>query len=153
MKTKTDVTITHYRALSEFRYQIHRYLTLSDEAAKAAGLHPRQYQLLLALKGLPEEMEPTISTLAARLQIRHHSAVELISRSEIRGLVRRERSELHRSYVFVRITRKGEAMLRKLVAARRKELRKSGPILVKMLQKLTRSQSSTHGLQEEASRE
>lgn len=141
--TKTDIRLSDYIALSEFRYQIRRYLVLSDEAAKSAGLHPRQYQLLLALKGLPPEIEPTVGNLAARLQILHHSAVELISRSEKKGFIKRERSKQHRSYVFVRITRKGETVLRKLVTARRKELRTTGPILVKMLNSLTK-QSARH---------
>ena len=141
MKTKSDVILSDYQALAEFRFQIHRYLTLSDEAARSSGLQPRQYQLLLAIKGLPPGTEPTISNLAARLQIRHHSAVELISRSEKKGLIKRERSAEHRSYVFVRLTKKGEAQLRKLVATRRKELRSSGPILVEMLKALTRNKN------------
>ena len=107
-----DVTITDYRALAEFRYQIRRYLAFGDEAAEAAGLRPRQYQLLLALKGLPDGTEATITNLAERLGIRHHSTVELVDRLERRGLVERERSDVHRSFVFVRITKTGEAMLR-----------------------------------------
>jgi DNA-binding MarR family transcriptional regulator len=141
-RTNNNATLTAYQALSEFRLQINRYLMLSDQAARSAGLHPRQYQLMLAIKGLPHGMEPTISNLASRLQIQHHSAVELVSRCESKGLLRRERSEQHRSYVFVRLTKKGEAMLRKLVAARRKELRSSGPILVKMLQSLTKQRET-----------
>jgi DNA-binding MarR family transcriptional regulator len=139
MKKRTrnsGVTPSDYRALSEFRYQIHRYLSSSDQAVKAAGIRPRQYQLMLALKGLPGELEPTVGTLAERLHIRHHSAVELITRSERRGLIKRERSERHGSFVLVRVTKKGEALLRKLVAARRKELRSSGPVLVQALQSL-----------------
>jgi DNA-binding MarR family transcriptional regulator len=142
---KTDVTLADYQALAEFRFQIRRYLTLSDEGARSAGLHPRQYQLLLALKGLPHGIEPTIGNLAVRLQVRHHSAVELITRSKGKGLIKRERSEQHRSYVFVRITEKGESTLRKLVTARRKELQTTGPILVKMLNSLTASRHKRKG--------
>src|SRR5437870_4236565 len=97
-----DVTLLDYRTLAEFRYQIRRYLASSDKAAEAAGLHSRQYQLLLALKGLPEGTEATIRNLAERLGVRHHSAVELVNRLEKRGLVERQRSDLHRSFVFIR---------------------------------------------------
>jgi len=133
---RTDVTLTDYRALAEFRYELRRYFSLSDQAARSAGLQPGQYRLLLLLKGLPERMEPTIGTLAERLGLRHHSTVELVDRMEKRGLINRERSERHRSFVFVRITPKGENILKKLVASRKAELRKAGPILVKALNTL-----------------
>ena len=136
--TKSDVTLADYRALAEFRYQLRLYLSLSDQAARSAGLHPGQYRLLLIVKGLPEGVEPTIGILAERLGLRHHSTVELVDRLEKRGLIYRERSDRHRSFVFVRITPKGEAILRKLVLTRKIELQKAGPILVKTLNTLTK---------------
>jgi DNA-binding MarR family transcriptional regulator len=141
VSSETDVTLTDYRALAEFRYEITRYLAFSEQAAEAAGLRSRQYQLLLALKGLPEGMEATITNLADRLGIRHHSAVELVDRLEKRNLVKRERSDVHRSFVFVRITKVGEMMLRKLVASRKADLQVAGPILVKALTTLTKQQA------------
>src|SRR5689334_6102567 len=42
---KSSVTLADYRALAEFRYELQRYLTLGDEAARSAGLHPGQYRL------------------------------------------------------------------------------------------------------------
>jgi DNA-binding MarR family transcriptional regulator len=139
--TKTDVTLSDYRALAEFRYELGRYFTLSDQAARSAGLHPGQYRFLLLLKGLPDGMEPTISNMAERLGLRHHSTVELVDRMEKRGLIYRERSERHRSFVFVRITQKGEGILKRLVASRKLELKKAGPILVKALNTLTKKRS------------
>ena len=137
-ENKPQVTLADIRALAEFRYQIHRYLGLSDQAARSAGLLPGQYRLLLITKGLPEGIEPTIGSLAERLGLRHHSTVELVDRLEQRGLIYRERSEHHRSFVFVRITPKGEKLLQKLVVSRKKELQKAGPILVKALNTLTK---------------
>jgi len=136
--SQTDVTPSDYQALAEFRYQIRRYLAVSDQAAEAEGLPSQQYQLLLALKGLPDGMEATITNLADRLGVRHHSAVELVDRLEKRGLVKRERSDVHRSFVFVRVTKDGENMLRKLVASRKVDLKVAGPILVKTLTTLTK---------------
>src|SRR5256885_9729028 len=133
-----DVTLSDYRALAEFRYELRRYLALSDQAARFAGLHPGQYRFLLILKGLPDGIEPTIGNLAERLGLRHHSTVELVDRLEHGGLIYRERSDRHRSFVFVRLTPKGETVLRKLVASRKKELQKAGPILVKALNTLTK---------------
>src|SRR5437870_8305540 len=68
-KTAKD---SDYRALAAFRYHIGRYLEFSDQAAKAAGIEPRQYQLLLAIRGLPETIEPTVGALAHQLRSRHH---------------------------------------------------------------------------------
>src|SRR2546427_8974975 len=73
------------------------------------------------LKGLPDGIEPTIGNLAERLGLRHHSTVELVDRLEKRGLIHRERNERHRSFVFVRISPKGESILRRVVASRRSE--------------------------------
>jgi len=135
---QNDVTLSDYRALAEFRYQIRRYLAFGEQAIKAAGLRSRQYQLLLALKGLPEGMEATITNIADRLGIRHHSAVELVNRLEKRGFVKRQRSDVHRSFVFVRITKEGEAVLQKLVASRKADLQVAGPILAKALATLSK---------------
>jgi len=84
-RKRQQVRDSDYRALSDVRQNIHAYLHFSDHAAKAAGIEPRQYQLMLAIRGLPVEMEPTVGTLAARLRVRHHSAVELIDRAERNG--------------------------------------------------------------------
>src|SRR5437762_7493563 len=135
--TNNDVTLSDYRALAQFRYEVRRYFTLSDQAARTAGLHPGQYRFLLLLKGLPEGIEPTIGNLAERLGLRHHSTVELVDRLEKRGLIYRERNERHRSFVFVRISPKGESILRRVVASRKVDLKKAGPVLVKALNTLT----------------
>jgi DNA-binding MarR family transcriptional regulator len=125
-----------YRALAQFRYHIRRYLDFSDKAAKAAGLEPKQYQLLLALKGLPEDVRPTVGALAEQLRIRHHSTVELINRAETNHFVKRTRVGNH---VLVRLTRQGERVLEQAVEKRLRELRVAGPILVKALHQLTNS--------------
>ena len=138
---KIDVTLTDYRALAEFRYRLRLYLAFSDQAARSAGLHPGQYRLLLILKGLPEGMDPTIGNLAERLGLRHHSTVELVDRLEKRGLISRERSQTHRSFVFVRIMPKGESILRKIVVTRKVELQEAGPILVRALKTLITKRS------------
>ena len=123
-----------YRALAEFRHQIRRFLHFSEQAARAAGLEPRQHQLLLALKGRPAGAEATIGMLAKRLQLRHHSVVELADRLAERGLVRRRRDKRDRRQVFVDLTRTGERLLRELSRHHRTELKSAGPALVAALQ-------------------
>src|SRR5437764_94719 len=69
-----------YQSLAELRYQIRRFLYFSEQAARDAGLEPQQHQFMLALKGLPKGVRPRIAGLAERMQIQHHSAVELTNR-------------------------------------------------------------------------
>jgi len=121
------------RALAQFRFLIRRYLNNSENAARSVGLEPQQYMGLLALRGLPDDQEPTIRRLAERLQIQHHSAVELVDRMEKRGLFRRERSKQDRRHVIVHVTAHGEALLGRLVRHRINELRVVAPTLTKAL--------------------
>jgi DNA-binding MarR family transcriptional regulator len=118
--------------LAEFRYQIRRFLRFSEQAARRAGLEPAQHQLLLAVKA--HDGEPTVSDLAERLQLRHHSVVGLIDRLAESGLVRRNRAEGDRRQVRVRLTPKGEAVLRKLSLDHRAELGSAGCALAVSLQ-------------------
>lgn len=126
-----------YRALAEFRYQIRRYLRFMEEKARKAGQNPQQYQAILALKGLPAGMGPTIGTLAERLQLNHNSMVELVDRCEKRGLLRRTRSGSDRRQVELTITAEGDSFLAKLATAGREELRSIGPILAQNIKHLT----------------
>jgi DNA-binding MarR family transcriptional regulator len=127
------VAVKAYQELAEFRYRIVSYLKKADQGARAAGLEPQQYLLLLALRGLPAGHEPSIRVLAERLQVRHHSAVGLIDRLERRGLVRRERAKSDRRRVLVRLTARGNAMLAKVAKQRIADLRTTAPALVRAL--------------------
>ena len=103
-----------YQALAEFRYQMRRFLHLSEETARAAGIEPQQHQLMLAVKGIPDGEEPRIAYLAERLQIQHHSAVELADRMEKKSLIIRMRAESDRREVHVQLTTRGERVLAEL---------------------------------------
>ena len=126
-----------YTLLAELRYQIRRFLRFSEEAARSAGLEPQQHQLLLAVKGLPEDRLPTIGVIAERLQLQHHSAVELVDRSVQRGLVKRMRSTTDQRQVLIRLTAKGERILRDLSMHHRETLKDAGPMLVQVLNAVT----------------
>jgi len=133
MNTIGDMSMTDYRALAELRYQIRRYLRFSEQAARQVGLVPQQHQLLLALKGLPAGRKATISELAERLQIQHHSTVELIDRLVERGLIKRLRDEVDQRRVIIHLTPQGEQILRRLSLLHRHELQLAGPAFVRAL--------------------
>jgi DNA-binding MarR family transcriptional regulator len=133
---KKALTLEDYQSLGEFRHQIRRYLRFSDTIVRNSNLEPRQYQLLLALKGLPADLRPRIGELAEQLQIQHHSAVELVDRLEGSGLVRRQRGAEDRREVLVLLTPAGERILRELVLHHRAELSSKGPALIQALQRI-----------------
>jgi len=131
-----EITSDEYRALAELRYRIRHFVREGDVAAQAAGLEPQQYLLLLAIRGLPAGQEATIRTLADRLALKHHSAVELIDRLETRGYVRRTRGRDDRRRVLVSLQPRGERILEQVARHRIGELRSTGHALVQAIDQL-----------------
>jgi len=125
-----------YETLAELRYQIRRFLRARELAARAAGIEPQHYLLLLQIKGLGQEAPATMSVLAERLQLLHHSVVELVDRLTSKGMVARRRSPRDRRQVIVTLRPAGEAVLRRLALYSTAELRTEGPALVAALTRL-----------------
>jgi len=136
------ITDREYRALAELRYHIRRFLQEGDATVARAGLEPQQYLLLLALRGLPAGQQATISTLAERLSLRHHSTGELLNRMEAHGYVRRIRDKVDRRQVLVTLQPKGERLLERVVLERISELRANGRELVDSIGALLESARS-----------
>jgi DNA-binding MarR family transcriptional regulator len=122
-----------FRALARFRHLIRRFLAFSEEAARRSGLQPQQHQLLLAVKGLPQGMAPSIGALAWQLQLRHHSVVELANRLTRLGHAVRRRNPADHREVWIGITPRGHRVLRKLSVIHRQELRRAAPELLPAL--------------------
>jgi DNA-binding MarR family transcriptional regulator len=137
----SEITSAEYQALAEFRYQIRSFLAFSKNAAHATGVEPQQHQLMLALKAAAPK-PATVQFLASRLQLRHHSTVELIDRMEALALVRRSRSKEDRRSAEIRLTAKGAKILRVLSLHHRNELRSAIPALIKSLTLIQNGQKS-----------
>lgn len=135
------LTLSDYQALAEFRYQIRRFLRFSEQVIKKTGLERGQYQLMLAIKGMPADVRPRIRELASRMEIRHNSAVELVNRLEARGFVHRTRAQDDRREVLLALTPKGERVLAELALHHHDELRSAGPELVTALRRIMREGS------------
>jgi DNA-binding MarR family transcriptional regulator len=127
-----------YRALSDFRHAIRRFLEFSQNAAREIGLTPRQHQALLAIMGYPDPEGVTIGGLADRLRLRHHSAVELADRLVQLDLVRRVPDSRDRRKVFLSLTDKAEELLDRLSSAHLDELRRIEPVFTSLLERLKR---------------
>ncbi len=108
-KSSRALQESEYVALAEFRYQLRRFLRHMEEEVRHLGVNPQQYQLVLAIKGLPKGQVPTISCLAERMQLNHNTMVELVDRCEERDMLRRQRSASDRRQVTLAITAEGEA--------------------------------------------
>ena len=134
-----------YQALAEFRFQIRKFLHFSDLAVQKAGLERGQYQLMLSIKGMPETLRPRIRDLANRMQIQHHSAVELVNRLEAGGYVRRERATDDRREVLLALTSKGEKVLAELALHHHEELLEAAPELVAALRLVMAGKKDDHG--------
>lgn len=133
-----DLSLEEYQALAELRFQIRRFLHFSEEQVRVHGLEPQQHQFLLAVKGLPEGCTATVGELAGRLQLKHHSVVELINRLEKHRYVARAVGQEDRRQVIVRLTNCGSNVLRKLSVAHHEELETAGPALAKALRSIAR---------------
>jgi DNA-binding MarR family transcriptional regulator len=141
----THLSKAEYQLLAAFRYALRRFLHFSEDAARAAGVEPQQHQALLAIKGFPERERVTIGELAERLQIKHHTAVELAGRLAANGLALREPAAADRRQVYLALTPHGEAVLEQLTAAHRQELRRMGPELRALLGRLSDAEDAGSG--------
>ena len=117
------MTKAEFEALSDFRYQLRRFLRFSEDVVRQSGLTPLQYQLLLHIKGYPGRDWATVGELAERLQARHHGVVALVSRCETLGLVKRVSSTEDRRRVETHLTARGERCLASLAGLHKTELR------------------------------
>jgi DNA-binding MarR family transcriptional regulator len=112
-----------YRSLAEFRHALRVFLRFSEDAARTAGLTPNQHQLLLAVRGAADG-PPSIGDIAEALQLKHHSVVELVQRSEAAGLLIRRTDDLDARVHRVALTDLGEKRLADLSRPHRDELRR-----------------------------
>jgi DNA-binding MarR family transcriptional regulator len=124
------------KALADFRHALRRFVSFSAESARDASVSPQQHQALLALKAFPPGAHVSVGELAGHLCIRHHSAVGLVNRLSARHFVRRVRSADDRRHVHLELTAQGEALIARLSAAHRDELRRISPELKRLLREL-----------------
>ncbi|KAB7896376.1 MarR family transcriptional regulator [Rouxiella sp. S1S-2] len=113
---------SQYEALSEFRYQLRRFLHFSEEVAKKEELTPLQYLLMLHVEGFPGRSWATVGEIAERLQMKHHGTVALLTRCELLGLIERKKSTTDRRRVEVHLLEEGKLRLSRLAALHEAEL-------------------------------
>ena len=125
-----------YRRLLAFRIGVRRFLKWSERQARAAGLTPKQHQLLLAVRGHDDPRGPTIKEASEYLLLRHNSTVELVDRAEAGGFLKREQSTGDKRVVRLRLTPLGEERLRGITKLTLEELKRYEPALGPILYRL-----------------
>ncbi|HVV23854.1 MAG TPA: MarR family transcriptional regulator [Pseudonocardiaceae bacterium] len=124
-----DLDQHDYASLLEFRTALRRFERWSEDQARQVGLTPAQHQLLLAIKGHPDERGPTIGEVADYLVVRHHSVVGLADRAVQAGLVRRVQDTTDSRAVRLALTDSGARALGALSELHLVELGRLAPVL------------------------
>ena len=98
--------------MADFRAALRRFLRITERNARAAGLTPQRYLLLLMIKGAADHSEQsTVTELADRLQLAQSTVTELVRRAEEIGLIERERSPVDGRIAYLRLSAEGERRL------------------------------------------
>ena len=133
------LTADDYEALANFRYLLRKFLRFSKDFLKANGnLSPEQYEALLAIRTFTSIGGLTISQLSERLQVKHHSTVNIVDRLAERKLITREAVKADRRRRQVQLTAEGEKLIDELAVAHRKEIRGRSAEMIKVLERLMR---------------
>jgi DNA-binding MarR family transcriptional regulator len=118
-----------YPQLLSIRTALRRFLRWSDDAAEAEGVAPAQYQLLVVVKGLERDAQPSIGQIAEQLLVRQNSASELVHRAEESGLVRTRADRSDHRLLRVALTAHGERVLARLAPLHVEELARLAPLI------------------------
>ena len=127
------------QSLAEFRHALRKFLLFSEQAAAHVNLQPQQHQLMLQIAGAPDGVETTISWVAERLGLRHHSVVELSKRCADAGLVQRLQTNPDHRFVVLQLTPAGHHALETLSEAHARELHELAPQLVNALNRVRKA--------------
>ena len=133
--SEPDLADTDYAVLADFRFALRRFVAFSEGKALDCGLTPQQHQALLAIRAAPEG-RATIGYVAERLILKPHSASGLVDRLEALGLLKRAPSASDRRQSILRLTAESEAVLQRLSATHREEIRRLRPLLTGLLERI-----------------
>jgi DNA-binding MarR family transcriptional regulator len=98
--------------VAAFRVALRRFFRESEVAARQSGLTPRQYLLLLLVKGAPDGSEQTtVGDLSKRLHLAQSTVTELVSRAEQAELICSTQSSRDGRVSEIRLTPYGEERL------------------------------------------
>lgn len=112
-----------YRRLLSFRTRLRQFDAWSRGEAEKVGLTHAQHQLLLVVRGFDEPSGPTMRDVAEHLLVKHHTACELVDRTQSLGLIERVPDPADHRRVRLRLTNEGSEVLGRLTALHIDEVR------------------------------
>jgi DNA-binding MarR family transcriptional regulator len=145
-----DLALDEYRELAEFRHQIRRFQSVTEQNAQNLQIEPDAYLLLLAVQGLPEGVRPTVAGLAGRLCLKKDVVSAMIDAAVARNDLTRSSADGVTAEDWVKLTRSGRDVLRRMAAANREELEHTGPELVRALQAVLKQRRRHRAISEQA---
>jgi len=102
-------SVTAVQRVAALRVALRAFEQGTERAARAAGLTPQWYLLLLLVKGSESGDErATVGELARRLHLAQSSVTELVNRVQSAGLVRRTPSTMDARVAHIALTPDGE---------------------------------------------
>jgi DNA-binding MarR family transcriptional regulator len=135
--------------LAELSYHLVCLRSLGYRNARERGLAPRECELLPAIKTLPPDRRRGIGELADWLHMQHHGVVELATRLQRRGLLRRYHDQQDGRRLVWLLLPRGKRVLRDLPAWESARLHSCAGEAVSTLQrivgKLPRNGNGTAG--------
>ena len=99
-----------YTKGARFRAELRRFLRRSESCARAHGLTPQQYVLLLQIGGA-DGSTTTVSELVGILALSQSAITELVQRAETAGLIERTPSSSDGRVSHLSLTKEGAAKL------------------------------------------
>ncbi len=124
-----------YVGLADFRIALRRFLAASETITAGAGVTPRQYQALLAIRARSDQ-GMAMKALAEELLLTHHAAVQLVNRLARADLARRKASKQDGRLALLELTAKGQALVEQLAGEHLKAMLQQEPLLTRSLQRL-----------------
>jgi DNA-binding MarR family transcriptional regulator len=119
--------------VASLRAALRSFVADSDRMARAGGLTPQRYLLLLMIKGAPDGSErATITELAQRLQLAQSTVTELVQRAERVGLLEREYSTADGRIAHLRLSKEGERLLARVFRSHEAEREKLRGMLAEL---------------------
>ena len=120
----TEPNRQDFENLLAFRVALRRFQRWSEDQASAAGLTHVQHQLLVAIKGHPGDVPPSIGQIAEYLLLQSHSVVGLVDRAEAAAFVRRYPDSDDARVARVELTEVGDWLVTRLTKVTLAEMRK-----------------------------
>lgn len=96
--------------IADTRYLVRKVFRLIDDEARSLGLDPLEHQALIQLFG-SSDRTLQMKDVASRLDVGADVASKTVRALEIKGYVRRTRSEVDRRGIYVRPTERAEELL------------------------------------------